>query len=291
MNYTDNLKLKKPEGTDFYNVEDFNENADILEKYISDIDKIIAGGAVWNEDARYITAGSYTYTPDFTGKIGVLIVGGGGSGAAAKSSSAKYKVTGGASGYTNAIIMSVESGNSYSVIVGAGGDAVSYTSSSAGTVSGKDGGSSSFNGESADGGGGGYANTSNPYYNPTGASSGTSKADSAYGHANKLLVAYAAVDLTGNAPWQCHNPFTGEGMLAGGAGAYYDGSTRYVGEGGKGPDGIGGGSGSTTSPAEDGSDIGCGGGGILTSTISTTIVSGAGHDGAVIIYKLAKVEE
>lgn len=31
MNYTTNLNLKKPEGTDFYNVGDFNDNADIID--------------------------------------------------------------------------------------------------------------------------------------------------------------------------------------------------------------------------------------------------------------------
>lgn len=36
MNYTNNLKLKKPESTDYYNVEDFNENADALDKAIAE---------------------------------------------------------------------------------------------------------------------------------------------------------------------------------------------------------------------------------------------------------------
>ena len=31
MSYTINLNLKKPEGTDFYNVGDFNDNADIID--------------------------------------------------------------------------------------------------------------------------------------------------------------------------------------------------------------------------------------------------------------------
>jgi microcystin-dependent protein len=35
MKYTDNLKLKKPEQTEFYNVDDFNENADKLDNAIN----------------------------------------------------------------------------------------------------------------------------------------------------------------------------------------------------------------------------------------------------------------
>ena len=37
MNRTDNYNLKKPEGTDFYNVGDFNDNMDILDEVIADI--------------------------------------------------------------------------------------------------------------------------------------------------------------------------------------------------------------------------------------------------------------
>lgn len=37
MKYTDNLNLKKPEQTEFYNVDDFNENADILDAEIQGI--------------------------------------------------------------------------------------------------------------------------------------------------------------------------------------------------------------------------------------------------------------
>lgn len=35
MNYTTNLNLKKPEGTDFYDVGDFNENADIIDAVLA----------------------------------------------------------------------------------------------------------------------------------------------------------------------------------------------------------------------------------------------------------------
>ena len=37
MQYTENLKLRKPESTDFYSIEDFNENTDILESAIGEV--------------------------------------------------------------------------------------------------------------------------------------------------------------------------------------------------------------------------------------------------------------
>ena len=37
MNYTENLRLKKPEQEEFYDVDDFNTNADILDEQITDI--------------------------------------------------------------------------------------------------------------------------------------------------------------------------------------------------------------------------------------------------------------
>ena len=37
MQYTENLRLKKPEGTDFYNIDDFNENADKVEAKILEV--------------------------------------------------------------------------------------------------------------------------------------------------------------------------------------------------------------------------------------------------------------
>lgn len=35
MRYTENFRLKKPEQTDSYNIEDFNENADILDRLLT----------------------------------------------------------------------------------------------------------------------------------------------------------------------------------------------------------------------------------------------------------------
>lgn len=35
--YTTNLNLKKPNGDEYYNIEDFNENADLIDAAISDV--------------------------------------------------------------------------------------------------------------------------------------------------------------------------------------------------------------------------------------------------------------
>ena len=38
MKYTENYNLKKPEAEDFYNVEDFNENADIIDGELKNLE-------------------------------------------------------------------------------------------------------------------------------------------------------------------------------------------------------------------------------------------------------------
>ena len=38
MEYTQNYNLKKPEQDDFYNVEDFNDNADIIDQKLKEIE-------------------------------------------------------------------------------------------------------------------------------------------------------------------------------------------------------------------------------------------------------------
>lgn len=40
MKYTENLNLNKPDRTDFYNVEDFNKNMDILDAKIKEIEEV-----------------------------------------------------------------------------------------------------------------------------------------------------------------------------------------------------------------------------------------------------------
>src|SRR5690606_801737 len=47
MKYTENYNLKKPEAEDFYNVEDFNENADIIDKKLKDLEDNFEKVATW----------------------------------------------------------------------------------------------------------------------------------------------------------------------------------------------------------------------------------------------------
>lgn len=42
MNTTDNLHLKKPETSDYYNVGDFNDNMDILDAKVHELDVLSA---------------------------------------------------------------------------------------------------------------------------------------------------------------------------------------------------------------------------------------------------------
>ncbi len=113
----------------------------------------------------YTEAGTYTWTaPDlFNGRpytIGVYIIGAGGAGAGFKlaststSGSMNYRASGGASGYTETIIVEVVPGQTYSVVVGKGGVAEIITGGKG--PNGEMGGSSAFNGIVAPGGEGGY---------------------------------------------------------------------------------------------------------------------------------------
>ena len=115
----------------------------------------------------YATAGSYTWTasdPYEDGQpydIYAVVDSGGGSGAASarKDSGSQIVASGGASGCRKIVKATVTPGNTYAVVVGAGGAAVSVTAGPALAVgvgaNGNAGGSSSFNGVSALGGTGG----------------------------------------------------------------------------------------------------------------------------------------
>ncbi len=60
MKYTDNLRLKKPEQREYYDVDDFNENADILDENANKTQKAIDSKA----NAEHIhTPGDIVYTP------------------------------------------------------------------------------------------------------------------------------------------------------------------------------------------------------------------------------------
>ena len=120
----------------------------------------------WSLIQSYTTAGSYTWTvPDIYGdcepyEIGVYIVGGGGSGAAVhyvyNYDTWYLAASGGASGRAKCCLMTVTPGDEISCVVGSGGTAVSTTSS----LDGVDGGTTSFNGITINGGEGGNKSVS-----------------------------------------------------------------------------------------------------------------------------------
>ena len=51
--YTEKLNLKKPSPEDFYNIADFNANADILEQEISSIKEWITAFKTWDLNNKY----------------------------------------------------------------------------------------------------------------------------------------------------------------------------------------------------------------------------------------------
>ena len=117
----------------------------------------------WKLIATLETPGSGTYeVPDlFDGdeyEIGYYLIGGGGSGAAAVRSSQGAAAGGGASGCGLCGTKTVEPGDEISWTVGAGGTAVTATSSYAyAGTNGNAGGDTVFDGKTAKGGGGGKA--------------------------------------------------------------------------------------------------------------------------------------
>lgn len=58
MKYTENLNLKKPEKSDYINVEDFNDNADIIDKELKDLDN----NKVEKEEGKGLTKNEFTDT-------------------------------------------------------------------------------------------------------------------------------------------------------------------------------------------------------------------------------------
>ena len=260
----------------------------------------------WKLLQSYTTAGSFSWTaPAQFGagvkyKIGVLVIGGGGAGAAYIAED-RGVANGGASGYSVSFIMEVTPGESYSVVIGAGG--VSATADSSDDyVHGGNGGSSSFNGITADGGEGGFPSTGNYAKGSIGAQCSMivlpallSEDESALLFGGTVVPIryssqyYDPITSLGT-PSACFNPFESKRILAAGGYACEFNTRSAAINGGKDPvDGKGGGNGgySTTSAyATDADSPGCGGGGALSTYTGSSrrAVSGAGADGAVYIY-------
>lgn len=250
----------------------------------------------WTKIQEYTTAGSYQWTaPDlFKGKsyiIGVLVIGGGGSGAAAvipPSYHSSYGVLGGASGFFKSFVINVSPNTIHNCVIGRGG-----VGKSGYREAGENGGSSSFDSITVNGGGGGLENavdssSRNAVYVLGGQCSFYN--DNLFGGTIRLgMNGRDAVKSF------CFNPFENKEILGAGGGAVFN--EEKVFKGGKDPiTNKGGGNGivsKTTSPIQgkDATSPGCGGGAVLIINDNNEVQkkSGAGADGAVYIYALGKM--
>lgn len=145
-----------------------------------------------NKEASFTTPGTYTFTPQVTGKYTVEIIGAGGGGAGTgvqyysymagsdgKPATRTIKLQGGSggSGEKKTVIDTLTAGQTYSVTVGTGGKGGKSEYSKKGTAhptDGTDGGKSSFNNAEAKGGGAGVASKPNGQNQSTKGKDGTS---------------------------------------------------------------------------------------------------------------------
>jgi len=179
MTRTTYFNLKKPASSDYVNIADLNDNADLTDAALHDLDQrtqpISKGGTgaataaaaranlgvAAAEDAvrlrlaaEFRTAGTFTWTCPEDGSYVALIIGGGGGGPSTMPTGGNAsRMCGGGSGYWAAKIADYEAGDQVSGVVGSGG-AVDASISSM-TTKGGTGGTSSFGGETAIGGDGG----------------------------------------------------------------------------------------------------------------------------------------
>lgn len=145
-----------------------------------------------NKETSFVAPGTYTFTPQITGKYTVEIIGAGGGGAGTgvqhysytyggdgKTATGTIELQGGngGSGEKKIIIDTLTAGQTYSVTVGAGGKGGKSQYSRRGDAQptgGTDGGKSSFNNVEAKGGGGGIASKPNGQNQSTKGKDGTS---------------------------------------------------------------------------------------------------------------------
>lgn len=145
-----------------------------------------------NKETSFTTPGTYTFTPQVTGKYTVEIIGAGGGGAGTGVQHYSYAYGGdgqeaqgtmelqggnGESGEKKITIDTLTAGQIYSVTVGAGGKGGKSQYSRRGNAQptdGTDGGKSSFNNVEAKGGGGGIASKPNNQHRSTKGKDGTS---------------------------------------------------------------------------------------------------------------------
>ncbi len=266
---------------------------------------IISG---WKILKQWNTPGSYTWIPPnlFNGQsyeVGCMVIGGGGSGGVAlriKALNAHYFcVCGGNSGESICFLKTINPNTSYRIVVGSGGRSARADSTNQSNY-GLNGGSSSFSGITANGGGGGIAYMG--YYNTN--TIGGQLALPATQNLDKGPVfggnQYMYIDdriMEVHVPTeQCFNPFECKKILGAGGNVYTNGSNNNIDNsnnittlGGIDPlTGLGGGNGSISQRGIDATGPGCGGGavGYYTTDTSTSIsiTSGEGAPGEVTIY-------
>jgi len=156
---------------------------------------------VVNKETSFTTPGTYTFTPQVTGKYTIEIIGAGGGGAGTGVQYYSYMSGGdgkpatrtielqggnGGSGEKKIIIDTLTASQTYSVIVGAGGKGGKSEYSKKGDAhptDGTDGGKSSFNNTEAKGGGAGIASKPNGQNQSTKGKDGTSYQGGAKGGA------------------------------------------------------------------------------------------------------------
>lgn len=287
---------------------------------------------LWARIATYETAGTFTWTaPNLFGdgtayEIGVWMCGGGGAGGAnyvANRTTEIHIAVGGASGRARAFKMTVTPGQTYNLVVGAGGAAAAVSSSL--FVNGNPGGSSAFNGIAVSGGEGGlYADLDTggndddvhaaigaqcsigiPVYSTSVNAAPFLAFAATINPFGGVLVPYSVRHVSSGSIYEfwnlgmvgfsneCFDPFACTQRLAAGGGArWYEGTPEQTVTYPHGLDpatGLGGGAGSITEGVHGGDATapGCGGGGLAfekTSGTPSPSRNGAGKAGAVYIY-------
>lgn len=266
------------------------------------------GTSNWRKIASFETATSGTWTaPDLLGSgnkylIGFFIIGAGGGGAAVNTLNKEYFAHGGATGKTYAGVMEVTPGSTHPYVIGLGGESfdADYLSSKGGNSKGNPGGTSSFDGHTAEGGEGGGCTGRNLWEVGKGSmcSYGNSiECGNQFGGnlAVRATHSWAAwtygFNLCIDMPHMCFNPFEWTYIMGVGGSICGDKTST---DGGRDPKTRkGGGYSRFNARAGNGSSPGSGGGGLLVESYSTdpnkkNYVTGAGADGAVYIYTLVR---
>lgn len=269
--------------------------------------------ASWVLLNEYTIAGSYIWTaPDlFNGRdytIGVMVIGGGAGGTAGASYVGDgAEVSGGPSGRSNYAVVKVSPNSNHTLVIGAGGEGATANRSGSGQSfsRGGNGGTTSFDGAlSALGGGYSTLSTQADLFGgqlPCYLISADTASLNFFGGVtiSGLVNRYYSKDTSAMTMdiMSCYNPFEHRRILGAGGFAISNSSSWVSGVGGKDPlTGLGATDGVATKIQTSGAAVvsgaptapGCGGGGAAcyssTAGTAASATSGAGADGAVMIY-------